>query len=272
MLGIRVYVESLLPYIEALPFTKLLRDFWDVNHSRQVWWSDNLSGIPGTGSIPPGEHLDLFIQECLLEEKAIKSIEESDHLALQVAGVSAELASSLQKSNQDLIKARSQQINYMLFKEVPELKTEPDGSFALPTEASREELISVAESMLRGKMDYHDLMLTLMKKRKELLKKHQERVENRPLPKPPPKTKEDAFEGGSFYATPTQVAAMKARGQAERDMLDRATLEFSLEAVESITKNRKRDMLIQGIDPYHEDDQSVDFGTAERIIRNSEIT
>ena len=162
LLKIRSFVESLLPYVEALPFIKLFKDFWLTNKTRDQWWKEELTAIPGISKIPPCEHIDLFVQECLLEEKSVKKIESEDTLALQIAGVANELAQSLQDGVRELIRARSLQINYMLFNEAPEVETSSDGSFVVPSESSRDELIKVAKNALSGQLDYHDIMIELL--------------------------------------------------------------------------------------------------------------
>lgn len=261
---IRDYVETLAPYIEALPFTKIFREFWDINRDKNCWWDDSLTGIPGTGKIPPSELIDLFCQECLGEEKALSKIEDDDKLAFQVAGLSQELAQSIQNKNNELIDARSLQINYMLFNEVPKIKETREGVLAIPGENSREEIISVAQDLLKGKLDYHDTMLALLTQRREAM----QRASQAPSPAPTaPESVQDAYEGGSHYATPQEVAAMKRQVASDRAAVDASTLAFSMDVAENISKARKRSLLIQGIDPYHESDESADLGVANVISR-----
>lgn len=263
--GIRSFAESLMPYIEALPFTKLFRDFWDLNRGRDRWWQECYTGVPGTGTLPPSEHIDLFSQECLLDETAVGKIEADDTLSFQVAGMSHELAQGIQKKNTELVEARGLQINYMLFNEVPEIKETQEGVLALPGETSRDEIISVAQDMLQGKMDFHDTMLAVMRQRKEAM---QTTSFAPPEPLPAPASDADAYEGGSHYATSQEIQEMHRASTAHRVAVDNITLAFSQDVVENIAKARKRSLLIQGVDPYHERDESEDLGRASLISRD----
>ncbi len=268
LLKIKSYVESMLPYVEAMPHIKITHDFWDLWKTRGDWWDSRYTGIPGTGDIPPNELIDTFAHECLIEERAVARMDADETLVMQIAGLSGELANNIQTKNFELHQARQKQINYILFNETPPVETKADGSFSVPGENSQEDLVNVAENAIKGKLDYHDLMVKLLQKRKQLLS---DKMRVKQVETTPQATSTDAFEGGSHYASVQEIQSMHSKIKQIQQEQAAETLEFSLDVVDSISKTRRRALLVQGVDPYNETDQSFEWSPAQRITRTEEI-
>ena len=266
LVNLRDYANSLLPYLEAAPSLRLLRDFWDTNKHYGKWWAEDLTGIPGASLIPPVEHIDAFIRECITEEQEVERLVAEDDLALQVGSMSHDLAVSLQNRLKETQEARNQHVKFMLYNEVPrKIQEDSPNQVHIPAEASQEEMVAHIENMHQGKMDYHDLMLSLLRQRKESMEKLH--PQNSPTVSEPPASKGEAYEGGTHYASSAEILDMQRIARDKRRAMDKEIYEFSSEAVENITKNRKRSLLLEGKDPYHETDNSVDLGPASRISR-----
>jgi len=265
IMQVRDYATSLIPYIEAAPFTKILREFWETNKHKPMWWSEELSGVPGISTVPPLEHIDAFTLACQEEEDELQRLVDDENLALQVSGLSGELSQSIRRRTKEAHSIRTQHINYMLYNEIPQAIQEDPNNVVIPVENSQDDLVAHIEGMSQGKQDFHDLMLSIMRRRKEILS--QAHPVTKALTSPAPASRASAFGGGSHFASTEEILAEQAESRSKKAAMDKETYEFSADVSSNIAKQRRRTLLLTGKDPYHKDDQGVDIGPADNIVR-----
>lgn len=246
IIRINEYVQSLLPYTDALIYLQVFSNFWTLNKGKR-WWHTQYTMIPGADTLPENPVQERFRLAIIEDTDTVSDVKDRYKSLPLVASMTDKGARYLDDMYSAILKKREGRMNYMLY-EFGSMDLEEQDAISVSDEGTLEDLVTTSESLLKGKVDFHDLMLEAFfeKTRKEKLRiiQQEEAEHERALAEMPPV--EDGISGGSRHLSPKELGQIKSRMLEEQASRDALIHSVTSDAMDNLAKKELRRRLLQG--------------------------